>query len=124
MKEAENLIIEEPKAKKVLEKMIEGVTTGYKEKIRIKGVGYKAEKIVAPKNSNESGERGRIELSLGYKDVKKVALNPLVKIEISGNNTVIEGKSSLWTELRQYMSKMVEQRPAYKDRYKGKGVEK
>lgn len=99
VKEEGSIRIEDQKANKVLENMIEGVTTGYKERIRIKGVGYKAEKILSTLGQNKEmgakGELGRIELSLGYKDVKKVPLNPQVKIEISGNNTVIEGKGTL-----------------------------
>ena len=53
------------------------------------------------------------------KEIKKIEG---VEIKISGNGTIIVGKSSKKMELRQYLSKIEMMRPARKDKYKGKGV--
>lgn len=101
-------------SREVLKKLIQGVTQGYKQKIKINGVGYKA----------QVGKEGEVELSLGYKDVKVVKMAEGVEVKVEGNGTIITGRSTSYGDLRQSLSKIVEQRPASKDRYKGKGVVK
>ena len=87
----ESLEIEDPAAIKVIKKMIQGVTTGFQQKIKINGVGYKAQ--LNPSPSHSSGV-SQLELSLGYKDTKVITLDPRVGIVISGNGLIIEGKST------------------------------
>jgi large subunit ribosomal protein L6 len=101
-------------SREVVKKLIQGVTQGYKQKIKINGVGYKA----------QVGKEGEVELSLGYKDVKVVKMAGGVEVKVEGNGTIITGRSQIYGELRQSLSKIVEQRSASKDRYKGKGVVK
>lgn len=97
--------------KKWVQKMIQGVTIGYKGKLKIKGVGYKA----------ENQDKGLI-ISLGYKNKRIMPKNDIVEYNISGNGTIIEGKSAQYSQLRQNLTKIVEIRSAAKDKYKGKGV--
>lgn len=89
--------------KKWVQKMIQGVTIGYKGKLKIKGVGYKAEK-------KENG----IIISLGYKNKRIMPKNDKVEYTIGGNGTVIEGKSTLYSQLRQNLTQIVEIRSAAK----------
>lgn len=107
----ERIEVESQIGRDVVKKMIQGVTTGYRGKIKIQGVGYRARE-----------EKGEVGLTIGYKDEKIVKIPQGVEIKIEGNGTIIRGKSGLYTELRQSLSKIVEKRPARKDRYKGKGI--
>lgn len=97
--------------REVIRRMIQGVKEGFKGRIKIHGVGYRAKE-----------EGGKVKLTIGYKDEKVVNIGEGVSIEITGNGTVITGKSALNTALRQTLGKIVEVRPARKDRYKGKGI--
>lgn len=97
--------------REVMKRMIQGVNEGYKGKIKINGVGYRA---------IEQG--GEVKLTIGYKDEKIVKMGEGVKIEITGNGTIITGRSARYEDLRGSLSKIVEERPARKDRYKGKGI--
>lgn len=102
---------EEVRTSEVVKKMEQGVTNGYKGVIKMVGVGYKAEE-----------KKGKIQVSVGYKEPKEIKKIEGVEIKISGNGTIIVGKSSKKMELRQYLSKIEMMRPARKDKYKGKGV--
>jgi|NOAtaT_6_FD_contig_111_596306_length_774_multi_2_in_0_out_0_1 ribosomal protein L6P/L9E len=96
--------------KRIIKKMIQGVTVGFKEKIKLVGVGYKA--LI-----NQS-----LLLHLGFKNPISVPLDSMIDISIKGNGTIIEGKSSSHSKLSQYLSKIEQFKPSYKDIYKGKGV--
>lgn len=74
---------EERATMKVIKQMIEGVTIGYKQKIKINGVGYKATKSVEG-----------VEINLGYEEPRRVRIKKTVEIGITGNGTIIEGKST------------------------------
>ena len=95
----------------VIKRMIEGVSEGFKGKLKIEGVGYKAKE-----------GKGEIRLSIGYKDEKVVRSPAGVEMKVKGNGTIITGKSDIYEELRQSLSRIREVRPARKDRYKGKGI--
>lgn len=103
--------VKERKGEEVLKKMIEGVSKGYKTKMKINGVGYKA-KV----------EDGKIKISVGYKDEKEVAIEGNVEIKVEGNQIV--GKGDMKGELNQLMSRIEDVRAARKDKYKGKGIKK
>lgn len=94
--------------KKLIKTMIQGVTVGFKDKIKLVGVGYKAQ-------INDS-----LEIHLGYKNPIRVPLD--IQLKVNSTGTIIEGKSSSLTKLSQYLSKIEQIKPAYKDIYKGKGV--
>lgn len=97
--------------KKWIQKMIQGVTIGYKGKLKIKGVGYKAEK------------RGKgLVIALGYKNKRIMPENEQVEYEVGGNGTIIEGKSAIYGQLRQNLTQIVQIRSGIKDKYRGKGV--
>lgn len=101
-------IINDEVDKKILKKMIKGVTEGFNKRLKLVGVGYKA--IV---NSS-------LEVHLGF---NKPLIFPLdISISSKSNGTIIEGKSKSLSQLTQYLSKIVLVRPASKDIYKGKGV--
>lgn len=102
---------ETAEGREVVRRMIQGVSEGYKGKIKINGVGYKA--VTA---------EGEVRLTIGYKDEKVVKMEEGVKIEITGNGTIITGRSARYEDMRSSLSKIVEVRPARKDRYKGKGI--
>lgn len=99
------------KGREIIKRMMEGVSEGFKGKMRIEGVGYKA-----------TEGKGEIRLSIGYKDEKVVKIPTGVEIKVKGNGTIITGKSEIYEELRQTLSKIREERPARKDKYKGKGI--
>jgi large subunit ribosomal protein L6 len=103
--------IETGEGREVVRRMIQGVSEGYKGKIKINGVGYRAV---------EQG--GEVKLTIGYKDEKVVKLGEGVKVEISGNGTIITGRSARYEDLRSTLGRIIEVRPARKDRYKGKGI--
>jgi hypothetical protein len=102
---------EKEKNDEVEKAMIQGVSKGYKEKLKILGVGYRVEKTGT-----------RLKVKLGYKNPIEMEVPTGVEIEVTQNGTVIEGKSALKRTLAQYMTKIEEQRPARKDKYRGKGV--
>lgn len=101
------------RTEEIKKEMIEGVTVGHKSMIRMKGVGYKAE---------IKGDR--IAVYVGYREAKRVKKLKGIEIIVGGNGTVIVGKSARKGELREYLSKIEEIRPARKDKYKGKGIER
>jgi len=103
--------VERGKGRGVIKRMIEGVSEGFKGKLKIEGVGYKAKE-----------GKGEIRLSIGYKDEKVVRSPAGVEMKVKGNGTIITGKSEIYEELRQSLSRIREVRPARKDRYKGKGI--
>lgn len=103
---------EKMKTNKVKE-MIRSVTHGYKEKITIVGVGYRAEEV-----------GGKIEISLGYRAPIKVAIPSGIGIKVKGAGTIIEATGTSLQQVRQYLSTIIEKRPASKDKYNGKGIEK
>lgn len=116
----ENVVLENNKiiandilTKRLIKKLIMAVTSGYKLKLKIIGVGYKAQINNDTKN---------LELYLGFKNPKIKPLIHGIDISISGNGTVIEGKSTSLENLTQYLSDIIKMRPADKDIYKGKGV--
>lgn len=102
---------ETAEGREVMRRMIQGVSEGYKGKIKINGVGYRAVE-----------EGGEVRLTIGYKDEKVVKMGEGVKVEITGNGTIITGRSARYEDLRANLSRIVEVRPARKDRYKGKGI--
>jgi len=93
--------------------LIQSVTHGFKEKITLKGVGYRAQ-IVG----------NMLELSLGYKTPTVIEIPSDIKLQIKGGGTIIEGFGTSKRGLRQYLSSIVEIRPAHKDIYTGKGIVK
>lgn len=97
--------------KKWIQRMVQGVTVGYKTKVRIKGVGYKAEKQ----------EKGLV-LALGYSNRRLVPTHPSIEYKVTGNGTIIEGRSNEWKTLKQNITQIVDVRSAAKDKYKSKGV--
>lgn len=103
-----------PKKESQVQEMIRGVVHGYKDKLTIKGVGYRAEQTPA----------GQIELSLGYRAPIKMGVPTGIEVKVKGAGTIIEATSSSKQNLRQYLSKIIAKRPASKDKYNGKGVEK
>jgi len=103
-----------PRESERLEKeLIQSVTHGFKEKITLKGVGYRAQIV-----------NNMLELSLGYKTPTVIAIPSDIKLSIKGGGTIIEGFSTSKRGLRQYLSTIVELRPAHKDIYTGKGIVK
>jgi large subunit ribosomal protein L6 len=109
--EGTEIRVENAAGREVIKRMIQGVSTGYKGKVKIHGVGYRA-----------TEGQGEVKLNIGFKDEKLVKMNDGVEIKITGNGTVITGKSTMYEDLRQSLSRIVEVRPARKDRYKGKGI--
>ena len=105
--------ITEQEQAKIEKEMVRSVTYGYKEKIGIKGVGYRAQ-VVASK----------LEISLGYKKPIVVEIPSTIKIKVKGGGMIIEGWSTSYSTLRQYLSTIVEIRSAAKDKYNGKGIMK
>lgn len=103
--------IESGEGREIIRRMIQGVTEGYKGRLKIQGVGYRAKL-----------EEGKVKLTIGYKDEKEVKIGKGVGIEITGNGTIITGRSAIKTELRQTLGKIELVRPARKDKYKGKGI--
>lgn len=109
--EGEEIKAETGEGREILRRMIQGVSEGYKGKIKITGVGYRGVE-----------EGGKVKLTIGYKDEKIVKMDEGVKIEITGNGTKITGRSARYEDLKSNLSKIVEVRPGRKDRYKGKGI--
>ena len=86
-----------------VQEMIRSVVHGYKDKLTIKGVGYRAE---------HNPETRTLELSLGYRTAIKVPTPPGIEIKVKGSGTIIEATGTSKQSLRQYLSKIVEKRPA------------
>ena len=107
--EGELINVDRKEGEDVIKKMIKGVTTGYKEKLKIKGVGYKA-KV----------DNGQVKLKVGYIDEKVVILPDTVSVKIEGNKII--GESTILEELAQSMRKIEEVRSARKDKYNRKGI--
>ena len=61
------LLVNDLTTQRVIKKMIQGVTIGFKQKLKLIGVGYKATLLI---------DLNQLELSLGFKDTIKI---PLVK---------------------------------------------
>jgi large subunit ribosomal protein L6 len=101
-------IINDEVDKKILKKMIKGVTEGFYKKLKLVGVGYKA-------MVNDT-----LGVHLGFNQPLIFPLD--ISISSKSNGTIIEGKNKSLDKLTQYMSKIVLVRPASKDIYKGKGV--
>jgi ribosomal protein L6P/L9E len=113
--------------KKIIKKMIVGVTIGFKQKLKLVGVGYKA-----LKKDNE------LSLLLGFKNPRVISLAPplpsrlasntyseslpQIQVEVRGNGTIIEAKSTSHKYLSQFISNIVQFKPATRDIYKHKGV--
>lgn len=97
--------------RETLRRMIQGVSSGYKGRLKINGVGYRA-----------VAQEGKVKLTIGYKDEKEVKIGEGVKIEITGNGTIITGRSVRKEELQGTLSRIREVRAARKDKYKGKGI--
>lgn len=91
--------------------MLQGVSRGFKQKMKIKGVGYRVEK-----------KGTRLRLKLGYKNPIEMEEVEGVVVEVLNNGTALEGKSTLKSALAQYMTRIEELRPARKDKYRGKGI--
>ena len=98
--------------RRTIKKLIQSVTVGFKGKVKLIGVGYKA---------NENPTSG-IEINLGFKDPIQVAKPKNMEIKIKANGTVIEAKGNSLEKLNQYLSKIEHLRPTKKDIYKGKGA--
>lgn len=107
----EEVETETGEAREIIRRMIQGVKDGYKGRLKINGVGYRA---------TEQG--GKVKLTIGYKDEKVVKISEGVKIEITGNGTIITGRSARKEELQGTLSRIREVRAARKDKYKGKGI--
>ncbi|MBS0186311.1 MAG: 50S ribosomal protein L6 [Proteobacteria bacterium] len=63
-----------------IKEMARSVTHGYKEKISIKGVGYRAQVV-----------EDRLELSLGYKQPIVIKIPSNITLKIKGGGMIIEG---------------------------------
>jgi len=107
------ILVNDQTTKRVIKKMIQGVTVGFKEKLKIIGVGYKAQL---------NKDKNQLELMLGFKDPIILPIEDGIEIQIKTNGTVIEAKSTSQEKLSQFLSKIVLKRSAIKDVYKGKGV--
>jgi ribosomal protein L6P/L9E len=103
----------EKEKEKSVKAMIRGVTHGYKDKITIKGVGYRATQVGSV-----------IEISIGYKSAIQVGIPTGIEVKVKGAGTIIEATGTSKQKLREYLSTIVEKRPASKDKYNGKGIEK
>ena len=97
----------------ILKQMIKGVKEGYNYKIKIVGVGYRA----VQQNYN-------LEISIGYNKPVIVPLPMDPKLTITNSGTIINGHSKLKPKVAQFMNSIVLLRPAKKDIYKHKGIEK
>ena len=91
--------------------IIKGVTKGFKVKFKLIGVGYKA--ILLDKH---------LEISLGFNRPVTITLVEGVGISLNSNGTIITGVSTSYLKLTNFMSSIKQIRPAYKDKYNGKGV--
>lgn len=110
----ENLIItNNSSTKKLIKKIFQGLTLGFKLKFKIVGVGYKIVK-------NET--LGQLEVYLGFKSPVIFPLEEGIEIFISNNGTIFEGLSSSYDHLTLFFSSILQIKPAYKDKYKGKGI--
>jgi ribosomal protein L6P/L9E len=94
--------------KKIIKNMIQGVTVGFKDKLKLVGVGYKAQ-------INDV-----LEVHLGFKNPIRVPLD--IQLKVNSTGTIIEGKSTSLNKLTQYLSNIELCKPARKDIYKNKGV--
>lgn len=65
---------------KLTKELTRSVTYGYKEKIGIKGVGYRAQVV-----------NSKLEISLGYKNPIVVEIPPTIKMKVKGGGMIIEG---------------------------------
>lgn len=97
------------KGEGVIKEMIEGVTKGYKAKMIIAGVGYKARV-----------EGKKMKLSVGYKDEKEVDIKEKVEMKVEGNTIIARG--TMLEEIGEMVSKVEKVRAGRKDKYKGKGI--
>lgn len=68
------------KIEKITKEMVRGVTYGYKEKITIRGVGYRAQQV-----------GNNLELSLGYRNPVQVQIPSTIELKVKGGGTIIEG---------------------------------
>jgi ribosomal protein L6P/L9E len=102
---------EEKERKRVEKQMRIGVSSGYKAKVKMRGVGYRAIK-----------KDGIMEIKLGYKEAVKMRIIEGVEVETSVNGTIIKGKATKKGELGDYLGRLEAKRPARKDIYRGKGV--
>lgn len=107
----EEIEVETSEGREIVKRMITGVKEGYKGRLKIIGVGYRA-----------VAQEGKVKLTIGYKDEKEVKIGEGVKIEITGNGTIITGRGVRNEELQGTLSRIREVRAARKDKYKGKGL--
>ena len=107
----DQITTETVEGREMIRRMIQGVTEGYKGRVKIIGVGYRA---------TQDGEK--VKLAIGQRDDKVVKISAGVKMEITGNGTIITGRSNRNDEIQGLMGLIREQRAARKDKYKGKGI--
>lgn len=105
------ILVDNLASKALIASMIQGVSIGFKEKLKFIGVGYKATIV------NNS-----LELALGFKNPVIINIPKNITISLNSNGTIIEGKSSSKTALSQFFSYILQIKPAYKDIYNGKGI--
>lgn len=90
---------------------------GYKYKTLIKGTGFGV-KVV----DNKSGQK-ELELRLGWKDTKKLKVPEGIKVEVKDEVEVtVRGLNK--DQVSNFIHKLRQIRPGYKDKYKQKGVGK
>ena len=87
--------------------MIEGVTKGFSKELEINGVGWTA-KVAGTK----------IALSVGYADVREVAIPAGVKVEVNQNRIKVTGADK--QAVGQFAAEVRSQRPP--EPYNGKGI--
>ena len=89
---------------------------GYKYKTLIKGTGF------GVKVADKSGQK-ELELRLGWKDIKKLKIPEGIKVEVKDEVEVtIRGYNK--DQVSNFIHKLRQIRPGYKDKYKQKGVGK
>ena len=93
---------------------IKSIEKNHKYSLNLQGVGYSIKK-------DESNNR--IILNIGYtnKIMKDIPNDINIEIKGSEGNVTMTGSSRNLDKLSQWMSSIRELKPAYKDKYKGKG---
>lgn len=97
-------------ARSIIQGMVTGVSTGFKQELEVNGVGYRA-----------SVKDDYLNLSLGKSHNTKIAIPKDIKVEAPKQNAlIVEGVSK--ERLGQFVAVVIKQRPP--EPYKGKGIKR
>jgi len=108
-----------------VQRYIEGVTRGIRRRLRLVGVGFRASTVTSPSTKEQT-----LNLKLGYREERQVALAPLIAKGIKLTAARLEGRSKATlinvegTDLEQVHQVSANLRKLrVPDSYKGKGIQ-